>query len=157
MKKLCSVLLMILLSATFVFAKKDLSKEIDAATKKIMPQVIKWRRHIHENPELSNREFKTAKMVADHMRGLGFEVKTGIAKTGVIGILKGAMPGPTIGLRADMDALPVKERVDIPFASKVVADYQGIQTPRDARLRARHPRGNADGNGGSSRRNEGQN
>jgi amidohydrolase len=68
-------------------------------------------------------------MVADHMRRLDFEVKTGIAKTGVIGILKGGMPGPTIGLRADMDALPVKERVDIPFASKVMADYQGIQTP----------------------------
>lgn len=114
--------------ATFASAK-DMSKEINAATAKIMPQVIKWRRHIHQNPELSNREFKTAKMVADHMRGLGFEVKTGIAKTGVVGILKGAKPGPTIGLRADMDALPVKERVNIPFASKVVADYQGKQVP----------------------------
>ncbi|MGI8543134.1 MAG: amidohydrolase, partial [Aridibacter sp.] len=76
-----------------------MSGEINSATAKIMPKIIKWRRHIHENPELSNREFKTAEMVADHMRGLGFEVKTGIAKTGVIGILKGAMPGPTIGLR----------------------------------------------------------
>jgi len=114
--------------ASFVSAK-DMSKEIEAATAKIMPQVIKWRRHFHENPELSNREFKTAKMVADHMRGLGFEVKEGIAKTGVIGILKGAQPGPTIGLRADMDALPVKERVDIPFASKVMADYQGKNVP----------------------------
>ena len=113
---------------TFVSAK-DMSKEIAAATAKIMPQVVKWRRHFHENPELSNREFKTAKMVADHMRGLGFDVKEGIAKTGVIGILKGAIPGPTIGLRADMDALPVKERVDIPFASKVMADYQGENVP----------------------------
>lgn len=129
MKKLFIVSLMILLSVSFAFAKNDMSKEIDTATAKIMPQVIKWRRHIHENPELSNREFKTAKMVAEHMRGLGFEVKEGIAKTGVIGILKGNQPGPTIGLRADMDALPVKERVDIPFASKVMADYQGQTVP----------------------------
>lgn len=124
-----SCVLFVLFSLVIFASAKDMSKEIEAATAKIMPQVIKWRRHIHQNPELSNREFKTAKMVADHMRGLGFEVKTGIAKTGVIGILKGAKPGPTIGLRADMDALPVKERVDVPFASKVVADYQGKQVP----------------------------
>ncbi len=128
LKKSICLMLVMLFCSTFAFAK-DMSKEIDAATAKIMPQVIKWRRHFHENPELSNREFKTAKMVADHMRGLGFEVKTGIAKTGVIGILKGNLPGPTIGLRADMDALPVKERVDIPFASKVMADYQGKTVP----------------------------
>lgn len=128
MKKILSVSLMVLLSATFVFAK-DMSKEINAATEKIMPKLVKWRRHIHENPELSNREFKTAKYVEEHLRSLGLEVKTGIAKTGVIGILKGSQPGPTIGLRADMDALPVKERVDIPFASKVMADYNGVQTP----------------------------
>jgi amidohydrolase len=113
---------------TFADAK-DMSDEINSATSKIMPKIIKWRRHIHENPELSNREFKTAEMVANHLRSLGMEVKTGIAKTGVVGILKGNQPGPTIGLRADMDALPVKERVDIPFASKVIADYNGMQTP----------------------------
>lgn len=129
MKKFIPVLLLCLFASNLVFAKKDMSKEIDVATQKIMPQVIKWRRHIHENPELSNREFETAKMVAEHMRGLGFEVRTEVAKTGVVGILKGGMPGPVIGLRADMDALPVKERVDIPFASKVVADYQGKQVP----------------------------
>ena len=122
------VLVTVFSLASFASAK-DMSKEIEAATAKIMPQVIKWRRHFHQNPELSNREFKTAKMVADHMRGLGFEVKEGIAKTGVIGILKGSQPGPTIGLRADMDALPVKERVDIPFASKVMADYLGQTVP----------------------------
>ena len=126
--KFISLILAITFCSTFVSAK-DMSKEIQAATAKIMPQVIKWRRHIHQNPELSNREFKTAKMVAEHMRGLGFEVKTGIAKTGVIGVLKGSQPGPTIGLRADMDALPVKERVDVEFASKVVADYQGKKVP----------------------------
>ncbi len=117
----------------FVFAipavAKDLSAEIADAATKINPQVIKWRRHFHENPELSNREFKTAEMVAAHMRKLGFEVRTGIAKTGVIGILKGTQPGPVIGLRADMDGLPVKERVDIPFASKVTADYLGTMVP----------------------------
>ncbi len=108
---------------------KDMSKEIEAATAKIMPQVIKWRRNLHENPELSNREFNTAKMVAEHLRSLGIEVKTGVAKTGVVGILKGGMPGPTIGLRADMDALPVRERTDVSFASKVMADYNGEKVP----------------------------
>ncbi len=108
---------------------KDMSAEIAAAADKINPQVIKWRRHFHENPELSNREFKTAEVVAGHLRRLGLEVRTGVAKTGVIGILKGAEPGPVIGLRADMDALPVKERVDIPFASKVTADYLGTMVP----------------------------
>ncbi len=108
---------------------KDMSAEIAAAADKINPQVIKWRRHFHEHPELSNREFKTAEVVAGHLRRLGLEVRTGVAKTGVIGILKGAEPGPVIGLRADMDALPVKERVDIPFASKVTADYLGTMVP----------------------------
>ncbi len=108
---------------------KDMSAEIAAAADKINPQVIKWRRHFHEHPELSNREFKTAEVVAGHLRRLGLEVRTGVAKTGVIGILKGAEPGPVIGLRADMDALPVKERADIPFASKVTADYLGTMVP----------------------------
>lgn len=129
-KSISSVLVLFML---FSFANssnaKDMSKEIDAATAKIMPQVIKWRRHIHENPELSNREFETAKYVAAHLKKLGFEVKTGVAKTGVVGILKGGQPGPVIGLRADMDALPVKERVDLPFASKVVAEYNGVKVP----------------------------
>ncbi|MEZ5345512.1 MAG: amidohydrolase [Pyrinomonadaceae bacterium] len=104
-----------------------MNDEINAATKKIEKKLVEWRRHIHENPELSNREFKTAKYVEAHLRSLGIEVKTGVAKTGVIGILKGGKPGPVIGLRADMDALPVKERVDIPFASKVTTEYNGEQ------------------------------
>ncbi len=86
-------------------------------------KVIAWRRDLHQNPELSNREMRTAKVVADHLRTLGLEVKTGIAHTGVVGILKGGLPGPVIGLRADMDALPVVERVNLPFASKVKATY----------------------------------
>ena len=128
MKKLISGLLIVLSAATFAFAK-DMSEEINAATQKIMPKVVEWRRHIHEHPELSNREFETAKFIEAHLRKLGLEVKTGIAKTGVVGILKGNQPGPVIGLRADMDALPVKERVDLPFASKVAADYNGAKVP----------------------------
>ena len=103
----------------------DLRGEIDAATAKIMPQVIQWRRHLHQHPELSNREFNTSKLVAEQLRKLGLEVRTGIAKTGVVGILKGGQPGPVIGLRADMDALPVIERVDLPFKSLEKAEYNG--------------------------------
>ena len=104
----------------------DMSREIDAATAKIMPQVIEWRRFIHQHPELGNREFNTSKLVAEQLRKFGgIEVRTGIAKTGVVGILKGGQPGPVIGLRADMDALPVTERVDIPFKSTTKAEYNG--------------------------------
>ena len=103
----------------------DLSAEINAATAKVMPQVVEWRRHVHQYPELGNREVKTAKFVEGHMRRLGFDVRTGIAKTGVVGILKGAQPGPVIGLRADMDGLPVTERNSLPFASKETAEFNG--------------------------------
>lgn len=103
----------------------DESARIDAATAKLMPKVVEWRRHLHQNPELGNRETKTAKYVADHLRKLGIEVRTGVAKTGVIGVLKGSQPGPVIGLRADMDGLPVTERNSLPFASKETAEYNG--------------------------------
>lgn len=103
----------------------DMSREIDAATAKLMPQIIEWRRHIHQNPELGNREVKTAKYIEAHLRKLGLEVRTGIAKTGVVGILKGAQPGPVIGLRADMDGLPVTERNSLAYASKETAEYNG--------------------------------
>ena len=79
-------------------------------------KVITWRRDFHQNPELGNREFKTAEKIAAHLRSLGIEVQTGVAKTGVVGILKGGKPGPVVALRADIDALPVKERVNISFA-----------------------------------------
>ncbi len=124
MKKLLSVLALLAFSVNFVFAV-DMSKEINAATDKILPKVIEWRRHLHQFPELSNREFKTSKYIEDNLRALGLEVKTGIAKNGVVGILKGNLPGPTIGLRADMDGLPVKERADLPFASKETGEYNG--------------------------------
>jgi amidohydrolase len=88
-------------------------------------KVIAWRRDFHQNPELGNREFKTAQKIADHLRSLGIEVQTNVAKTGVVGILKGGKSDPVVALRADMDALPVKERVNIPFASKAESEYNG--------------------------------
>ncbi len=88
-------------------------------------KVVEWRRHFHENPELSNREVQTAAYVANHLRSLGLEVQTGIAKNGVVAILKGGKPGPVIALRADMDALPVKERSNLPFASVKTTEYNG--------------------------------
>ena len=94
----------------------------------VMPKVIDWRRDIHQHPELSNREFRTAAKVAAHLEQLGLEVRTGIAHTGVVGILKGAKPGPVVALRADMDALPVTEQTGLPFASKVVSEFNGQQT-----------------------------
>lgn len=91
-------------------------------------KVIEWRRDIHQHPELSNREFKTAQKVADHLRSLGMEVQTGIAHTGVVGLLKGDKPGKVVALRADMDALPVTERNDLPFRSMVKAEFLGKTT-----------------------------
>lgn len=87
--------------------------------------MIEWRRDIHQNPELSNREFRTSALVAEHLEALGMEVRTEIAHTGVVGFLRGAHPGPTIALRADMDALPVTERTDVPFASTATGEYRG--------------------------------
>lgn len=125
MKILFGILFALLVTAQTGVAQ-DMTQQINAAAGKILPKVIEWRRFIHQNPELSNREFKTAKYVENHLRSLGLEVRTGIAKTGVVGILKGGQqPGPTIGLRADMDALPVTERVNLPFASKEKGEYNG--------------------------------
>lgn len=99
---------------------------VDQAASTLEGQVIAWRRDIHANPELGNREFRTAGLVADHLRALGFDdVRTGIAHTGVVGVLNGALPGRTVALRADMDALPVTEQTGLPFASKVRTTYNG--------------------------------
>jgi amidohydrolase len=97
-----------------------LEQAIDAVT----PQVVEWRRDFHAHPELGNREFRTAKIVAEHLESLGMEVQTGVANTGVIGVLRGG-DGPVVALRADMDALPVTEQVDLPFASAVTTEYMG--------------------------------
>lgn len=104
---------------------QDLKAQVDQKADQLEEKVIAWRRDIHEHPELSNREFKTAEKVAKHLKLLGIEVQTGVAHTGVVGVLQGGQSGPVVALRADMDALPVVERVDIPFASKVKAEYNG--------------------------------
>ena len=99
--------------------------QIDNAASTVAPKVITWRRDIHQHPELSNREVRTSKLVADHLKKLGLQVRTGIAHTGVSAVLKGGKPGPVIALRADMDALPVSEQVDVPFKSTVTTEYLG--------------------------------
>ncbi len=103
----------------------ELLANMDQMADDIEPKVISWRRDIHQNPELSNREFKTAEKVAAHLQALDIEVQTQVAHTGVVGLLKGGKPGPVIALRADMDALPVYEKVDVPFASQVTSTYNG--------------------------------
>lgn len=102
--------------------------EIAAAAEEIEDQVIQWRRHFHQHPELSNREFKTAEKIAEHLKSLGMEVQTGVAKTGVVGILKGSNPGKVVALRADIDALPVTERNELPFKSQVTTQFLGTET-----------------------------
>ncbi len=103
----------------------NITKQIDKLADQVESKVIEWRRDFHANPELSNREFKTAEKVAAHLKSLGIKTQTDVAHTGVVGLLKGGKPGPVIALRADMDALPVTERADVPFASKVKSTYLG--------------------------------
>lgn len=110
-------------SALFAQSDSKLPSKIEQLAKSIEPKVIEWRRHFHQYPELSNREVKTSAKIAEHLKSLGIEVKTGVAHTGVVGLLKGGKPGPVIALRADMDALPVTERNGLPFASKVVTTF----------------------------------
>ena len=119
-------ILISILTFSFIVAQtpERVNKQIDKIADKIEKKVIKWRRDIHQNPELSNREFKTAAKVAKHLRSLGIDVETEVAHTGVVGLLKGGKPGKVVALRADMDGLPVKEKVDLPFASKAKGIYQ---------------------------------
>jgi amidohydrolase len=102
-----------------------LRQEIDRRAEAVMPKVVGWRRDFHQNPELGNREVRTSKIVAEHLRALGLEVKTGVAHTGVVALLRGGRPGPVVALRSDMDALPVTEDVDLPFRSTARAEYNG--------------------------------
>src|SRR5437667_1335597 len=112
--------------ATTLHAQSSrLDAEVDRRAAQVQGKVVAWRRDIHAHPELSNRETRTADLVAQHLRSLGIEVRTGVAHTGVVGVLRGGKPGPVVALRADMDALPVTEEVDVPFASKVLATYNG--------------------------------
>jgi amidohydrolase len=114
------------LSLTPSSPSPSLSAEIDARVAQVMPKVVTWRRDIHQHPELGNREFRTSKLVAAHLRELGLEVREGIAHTGVVGILRGGKPGPVVALRADMDALPVTEPAGLPFASTERTTYNGL-------------------------------
>ncbi|MHC6648633.1 amidohydrolase [Alteromonas sp. HB246098] len=102
---------------------------VDELANKVEPDVINWRHHFHEFPELSNREFKTAEYVADYLKSLGLQVQTGVAKTGVVAILDSGKPGPVVALRADMDGLPVKEQNDLDYRSKQVGEYNGKEVP----------------------------
>ena len=110
-----------------------MSQKFDAQIEKMIAQtekeIIEWRHWFHQNAELSNREFKTAERIASILKEIGYEPQTGIAKTGVVAILKGGKPGPVVGLRADIDGLPVKERVELPWASKMRGEYNGEEVP----------------------------
>jgi amidohydrolase len=116
--------LLIATSCAVLLPMHSLAADVTAKIDAVMPKVVEWRRDFHQHPELSNQEFRTAKIVADHLRALGMEVETGVAHTGVVGTLRGG-DGPVVALRADMDGLPVTELVDLPFASKARGVYQG--------------------------------
>lgn len=120
-------LLALLLGAATAHADTALEQRIRQDAAALEPRLIEWRRDIHRHPELGEQETRTAKQVADHLKSLGLEVRTNIARTGVLGILKGAKPGRTVALRADMDALPVKEPAGLPFASQAKGDYHGTE------------------------------
>jgi len=121
----CAVL-MVPFSAS---AEDILSESMESMIQDMTDQVVDWRRHFHEHPELSNREFETAAMVAEHLESLGIEVQTEVAHTGVVGILEGDPDGPVVALRADMDALPVESRVDLPFSPDVIGEFNGEEVP----------------------------
>ncbi len=124
MRKLICILILFCFKIS-IAQKGNYSAAINTATTKIEQKVIDWRHDIHQNPELGNRETRTAALVAKHLQSLGMDVKINVAKTGVVGILKGDKPGPVIGLRADMDGLPVTEKTNLTFASKVKGTYNG--------------------------------
>lgn len=121
--------LLLVFTLLLIFPKLNAqSNNLENQLKEIEQKVIDWRRDIHQNPELGNREFRTAALVAKHLQSLGIEVQTKVGVTGVVGVLKGGQPGPVVALRADMDALPVLERTAVPFASKATTFYDGKET-----------------------------
>ena len=126
MRRCILALILLIASADGLWAQAgNLAAEVERRAQQVMPRVVAWRRDIHQHPELGNQEVRTAKLVADHLRKLGMDVRTNVAVTGVVGVLKGGQPGPTVALRADMDGLPVTEQVDLPFASRVRTTYNG--------------------------------
>jgi amidohydrolase len=125
-KTILSICILFLTITTMAQTKTEqLRARLFQKVETLIPKTNAWREDIHQHPELGNREFRTSKLIAAHLRSLGLEVQEGVAHTGVVGLLKGAKPGPCIALRADMDALPVTERVNIPFASKARTTYNG--------------------------------
>ncbi|MBL7873138.1 MAG: amidohydrolase [Cyclobacteriaceae bacterium] len=128
MKKILSLILIIAVQQSVAQVNPKFQAKIDQQAKDLEGKVIEWRRHLHEFPELSNRETKTGAYIAEHLKKLGLEVQYPVAKTGVVALLKGAKPGPVIALRADIDALPVTERNSLPFASKVKTNFNGQET-----------------------------
>ena len=124
----CALFIALVAGQAQAAAASPLEEEIRTRSAAVESQLIAWRRDIHEHPELGNQEKRTAKLVADHLRQLGLEVRTGVARTGVVGVLRGGLPGRTVALRADMDALPVTEPAGLPFASKAKGLYQGKET-----------------------------
>lgn len=108
-------------------AASPLAQEIDKHAAAIEAEMLAWRRHLHQHPELSNREAETAKFLAEKLRSFGLQPRTGIARHGVVAVLAGGKPGPVVALRADMDGLPVTEEVDLPFASKATGEYEGAR------------------------------
>src|SRR5687768_871358 len=127
MRTIALPLLVFLLAAATPgrLSAQSLAAEIDKLSAAVEADLLTWRRHLHQHPELSNREVETAKYVAEKLRSFGLEPQTGVAKTGVVAVLTGGRPGPVVALRADMDGLPVREEADVPFASKATGEYEG--------------------------------
>ena len=125
MKQLIPVLLIFLIFTPKISATSN----VEQMVKNIEPQVIKWRHHLHQNPELSNREFETAKYITKHLQNLGLEVQTGVAITGVVAVLDSGKPGPVVALRADIDGLPVLEQNNLPWKSTKRGELEGNDVP----------------------------
>jgi amidohydrolase len=126
-----ALLLAAVLAATGsrIAAQPSLHRDIDQRAAAIEQEMLSWRRYLHQHPELSNREVETAKYVADRLRSFGLEPQTGVARTGVVAVLRGGQPGPVVALRADMDGLPVKEETGLPFSSGATSEYEGRAVP----------------------------
>ncbi len=127
MKK--SILITPVMFISLIAFGQNFDQKMETLVAQIEEEVVEWRHWIHQNAELSNREFKTAAKIESLLKEMGYEPQTGVAKTGVVAVLKGGKPGPVVGLRADMDALPIKERVELPWASKRVGEYNGEEVP----------------------------
>jgi amidohydrolase len=121
--------LLYIITSSIVFSDTLPLETINSLSNEMSEQVVRWRRDFHQHPELSNREFRTAKIIAKHLETLGMEVQTGVAHTGVVALLKGGKPGPVVLLRADIDGLPVPERNDLPFRSEAIGEYNGEEVP----------------------------